>query len=108
MLSNGICSGRTRLRRRSSAGSMPISRASGAVLAPVLDPAQRSAEFFGRPRERPLLAEQHALVAEPAADVGRDDADAALVEAETFGEPGAHDVRLLGRRVHHELVEPAV
>ena len=40
--------------------------------------------------------EQDALVAEAAADVGRDHADAAFVEAEALGEAGADDVRHAG------------
>ena len=80
----------------------------GEVLAAVLDPPQRRAELARRPGERDLLGQQDALVAEAAADIGRHHADLALVDAETFGEAGAHDVRLLGRRVHDQLAEPRV
>ena len=52
------------------------------LLAPVLDPAHRAAEAAREPAEADLLGQQDALVAEAAADVGRDDADRACVEAE--------------------------
>ena len=69
--------------------------AGGQMLAPVLDPAHRMAAVHREPAEADLLRQQDALVAEATADVGRDDADLALVEAETLGEAGAHDVRHL-------------
>ena len=78
----------------------------GEALAAVLDPPQRDAELARRPGQRHLLGQQDALVAEAAADVGRDHADLALVDAQALGEAGAHDVRLLGGGVHDELAEP--
>ena len=78
------------------------------LLEPVLEPAHRPPELHREPAEAHLLRQQDALVAEPAADVRRDDADAPLVDAETLREPGAVDVRHLRRRMDGELVEPPV
>jgi hypothetical protein len=83
-------------------------RAGGEVLAPILDPAQRMAELQRRPGESDFLAQQNALVAEAAADIGRDDADAPLLDAEALGKTGANDVRLLGRADENEVIEAAV
>src|SRR5262249_57382601 len=69
------------------------------MFATILDPAHRMAAMHGEPAETNLLGQQDALVAKSAANVRRDDADLALVEAETLGQPGAHDVRHLTRRV---------
>ena len=80
----------------------------GQVLAPVLEPAQRGADLARSPGERDLLRQQDALVAEAAADVGRDHADLALVDAEALCQARAHDVRLLGRGVNDELAEPGM
>ena len=78
------------------------------MLAPVLDPADGAAAFHREPRKRHLLGGKDALVAEAAADVGRNDANLALVEAEALGEARAHDVRYLGGAMDDELLEPAV
>ena len=77
----------------------------GELLAPVLDPAHRAAAAQREPGEADFLGQQDALVAEAAADVGRDHPDLALVEAEAFGEAGADDVRHLRGGVHHQLPE---
>ena len=66
------------------------------MLAPVLDPAHRIARR-GEPGDANLLGVQHAFVAEAAADIGRDDAELALLEAEMAGKPGADDMRHLRR-----------
>ena len=65
------------------------------MLAAVLDPAHRMAAAHRQPAEADFFGEQDALVAEAAADIGRDHADLAFVESEAFGKPGAHDVRHL-------------
>ena len=75
------------------------------MLAPVLDPADGMAAAKREPAEADFLGKQNALVAEAAADVGRDDADAAFLQAEAFGEAGANDMRHLARGMEHELVE---
>src|SRR6266567_1951744 len=102
MLSNGICSGRTRFLSRTSCGSIPASRAIasstsssakhtpvratprygriGHVFAAVFDPAHRVAAMHGKPAETNFFGQQDAFVAEPPADVGRDDADLTLFE----------------------------
>ena len=56
------------------------------------------------PAKADFLGEQDPLVAEAAADVGRDDADAAFFQAEAFGEAGANDMRHLACGVQHKLV----
>ncbi len=76
------------------------------MLAAILDPAERPPEFQREPGDAELLGLQHALVAETAADIRRDDADAALRDAEVLGERGADHVRHLRRGIDHELAGP--
>ena len=76
----------------------------GQVLAAVLEPANGMAAAKREPAEADFLGEQDSLVAEPAAHVGRDNADAAFFQAEAFGEAGAHDMRHLARGMENELV----
>ena len=78
------------------------------VLAPVLDPAHRMPAAQREPTDADLLRSEDALVAEAAADVGRDHPHLAVLEAEAVGKAGAHDVRHLGRAVDGELLEAAV
>ena len=80
----------------------------GKLLVPVLDPADRAVEADGEGGADEFFGQQDALVAEAAADVGRDDADLALVEAEAFGEAGLGDVRHLGGGGDDQLLEPGV
>jgi len=78
------------------------------VLAPVLDPAHRMPAAERKPTDADLLRREDALVAETAADVGRDHPHLAVLEAQAVGQAGAHDVRHLGRAVDGELLEAAV
>ena len=78
------------------------------MLAAILDPAHGMAELEREPGERDLLAAQQALVAEAAADIGRDDADRAVREAEALGKPGLHDVRHLRRGDDGEIAQTVV
>ncbi len=78
------------------------------MFAAVLDPAHRMGATHGEPAETNLLRQQDTFVAEPAADVGGDDADLTFLEAETFRQSRAHDVRHLTGRVHRQLLEPRV
>ena len=80
----------------------------GEMLAHVLDPAHRMIELHREPRQRDLLAGEHALVAEAAADVGRDHADVAVLEAEAFGEAGLHRMRELRRRDQREETQARI
>jgi hypothetical protein len=82
--------------------------AGGQMLATILDPPHRMAAMHGQPAEADLLRQENALVAECSPDVRRDDADLALVEAQAFGESGAHDVRHLAGRVQRQLLEARV
>ena len=54
-------------------------RVAGELFAAVLDPAHRVAEAAGEPAGADLLGQQDALVAEAAADIGRDNADPRLL-----------------------------
>ncbi len=63
---------------------LPAIGSGNEVFAAVLDPAHRMAAMHGKPAETNFLGQQDAFVAEPPADVGRDDADLTLFEAETF------------------------
>ena len=78
------------------------------MLAPVLQPAHRAFEALGEPGDADLLRREDPLVAEPAADIGRDHPDAGEVHVEAFGEPVAHDMRELRGRDHGELAQPRV
>src|SRR5260221_10419903 len=80
----------------------------GEILSTVFDPAQGTAKLAGGPPKGDFLGEQDALVAESAADIRSNDADPPLVEAETFGEPGADDMRLLCRADDDELFGASV
>ncbi len=77
-------------------------------LAAIFEPAHRSVEPPGKPCQRDLLAQQQALVAEAAADIGRDHADGAVGDAETMRETDLHDMRHLGRRHDREVAEPRI
>ena len=76
----------------------------GQVLTAILEPAHRMAAAKREPAEADFLGEQDSLVAKAAADVGRDDPDAAFLQAEAFGEAGANDMRHLACGMEHELV----
>ena len=80
----------------------------GELLAAILDPAYGMAEMAGQPGGTDFFLQQDALVAEAAADIGRDDADARLVEAETAGKTGADDVRQLSGSIDQQLFQSAV
>ena len=78
------------------------------MLAAILDPAHRMIELERQRGDHHLLRREPRLDAEAAADIGRDDADAPLLDAECLGKAEAERVRHLGRAVDHELVEPMV
>ena len=61
-----------------------------------------------QPCQCDLLAAQQALVAEAAADVGRDDPDGAIIQAEAFGNSVLHDMRHLARADHGEALQSRV
>ena len=78
------------------------------MLAAILDPAHRAIELQGQRRHDDFFRVEPRLWSEPAADIGGDDADAALLEIEDLAERDAHRVRRLGRGIDHDLVEPVV
>ena len=67
------------------------------MLTAVLEPAHRMLDLRRQPAERHLFGAQQSLVAEAAADIGRDDAHIAVLEPEAFGKPGLHGMRKLCR-----------
>src|SRR6185295_2744145 len=71
--------------------------AGGEMLAAILGPAHRMTATHREPGKADFLRQQDALVPEATADVGRNDANSALLHAETFGEAAARDMRHLGR-----------
>ena len=74
------------------------------VAGPVLDPLDRSlGEDRGEDRDDVARVDRH-LVAEAAAEVGRDDPDHVLGQLGDEGDRGAHDVRRLGGHVDGQLV----
>ncbi len=83
-------------------------RRSQQMLVTVLDPAHRVIELQCQCRQDDFFRVEPGLGPEPAADIGRDDADAALLEIENFGQCDAHRVRRLGRSIDHDLVEAVV
>ena len=78
------------------------------LLAPVLDPSHGMVPVHRDPAEHDFFGEQDPLVAESAADIGDDNAHLTLLQPETLGEPGAHDVRHLACSVDHEHFESSV
>ena len=78
------------------------------LLITVFQPAHRTAEQARDAGADDLLGQQDALVAEAAADVGRDDAHLAFVEAEAIGQAALGDVRHLGRGGDDHLLEPGI
>ena len=78
------------------------------MLAPVGDPARRAAELHRVPAGDELLRLDIGLEPEPAADVGGDDADLALLQPEEEGKAGADQMRHLGRGVDDQLVHPRI
>ena len=78
------------------------------VLPPRGDPFHRMAEPAGQPRQQHVLTVGRAFDAEATADVGRDDADATLVEAEARGDLRADTEGRLRGRPHRQLVEVRV
>ena len=72
------------------------------VLAAIFQPAHRALHLPGQPGEQDFLAAQQALVAEAAADIRRDNADAAVVDTEAQSEPGLHRMRKLRGGDHRE------
>ena len=78
------------------------------MLAPILDPADGQSFIQSEPGKADFFRQQNSLVPEAAADIGRHDANAALLDAKRVGEPVAHDVRHLRTGVERELVEPVI
>src|SRR5213079_2969059 len=67
------------------------------------DPFDRLPELPRRERDREFLGINAGLGPETAADMGRDNADAALVEADPGGKRAPHHVGRLRRAEHREL-----
>ena len=78
------------------------------ILRAGRDPLHRPLEPAREPRDEHLLAIRPALHAEAAADVGRDHANARLVEAEHARQRRADPERRLRRRPHRELAGDGV
>ena len=78
-------------------------RVRGELLAPVFQPAHRMAALHREPAQADFLGGQDRLVAEAAADVGRDDANLNLGKLQNLREAGADDVRKLGGAVQDQL-----
>ena len=73
------------------------------VLRALLDPLDRSVQPPGEREREELLGVDVELRAEAAADVGCDDAELRLVQAERRRREHPEDVRDLGRRVEREV-----
>ncbi len=58
----------------------------GQMLAAVLQPAHRMIDLQRQPGERDLFAAEQSLVAEAAADIGRNDAQAPVFDPKTFAQ----------------------
>ena len=80
----------------------------GELLAPIFDPAHRMAAVHREPRETHFFRQQNALVAKTTADVGRDHADLAFVQAKAAGQSGTVDVRHLRRGMYDQLTQALV
>ncbi len=78
------------------------------VLRARLDPLDRAPELARRPAGEELLAVDLELLAEAAADLGRDHAHVILAEPEQERHEQAHEVRNLGRGVERQRAGPVV
>ncbi len=67
----------------------------GGLLAPILQPAHRLRKLHREPARADFLAGENGLVAEAAADIGRDHAHLKLGNSQHLREPGTHDMRKL-------------
>ena len=74
------------------------------MLAPVLDPAHRVADLQRQRRDRDVLGHDAVLAAEAAADVGGDDTDLVLGQAQRLRHADPHHVSALGGEIDDELV----
>ena len=74
------------------------------MLAAILDPAHRMADLHGDRGDGDVFRHDPVLAAEAAADVGRDDADLVLRQAERLRQADPHHMAALGGEVHHQLV----
>src|SRR5439155_22196059 len=72
------------------------------MLAAVFQPTHRHSKADGDPGQRDLFAAEQTLVAETAADIGRNHANRAVAEAQAFGHAALHDMRHLRRRDQRE------
>ena len=72
-------------------------------LAPLLDPLHRPVEPHGQRTQRDVLGIQDGLDAEATADVGCDDADAILGQAENAGQQMTREMGHLRRRPQRQL-----
>jgi len=78
------------------------------MLAAVLDPAHRVIELQRKRRQDDFLGVKSRLRAKPAADIGRNDANGALINAQILGNRDPHHMRRLGRGIDHDFIEPMV
>ena len=78
------------------------------MLVAILDPAHGMAKVDRERGHDDIFGRQPRLRAEPAANVGRDDTDLALLNAEHFAQAEPHDVGRLRRTVEHQRVEPMI
>src|SRR5262244_4282570 len=79
------------------------------MLAPILDPFHRAAEQLGGRGYGDVFGVDAKLRTEAAADIGRRNAQAVLIDTERRGERIEEIVRFLGRGIHGQrAVRPAV
>src|SRR5271154_4082649 len=78
------------------------------MLAAVFNPAHRMAAMHCQPSEADLFGEQDPFVTEAATNVGRDDANLALVEPEALGKSGANNMRHLTGGIEGELFQARI
>ena len=74
------------------------------MFAAVLDPAHRMADLHRDRSDRDVLRHEAVLAAEAAADIGRDDADLVLRQAERLRQADPHDVAALGGQMNRKFV----
>jgi hypothetical protein len=78
------------------------------MLAAVLDPAHRMIELQREVREDDLLGVEPRFRAKPAADIGSNNPNGALVDAQILCNRDPHHMRRLGRSIDHDFIEPMV
>src|ERR1700751_3447207 len=78
------------------------------MLEAIFNPTYRVTHAHRQPPNRHFLGMKDVLVTKAASNVRRNDTDASLLKAETFGQTGAHNMGKLRGTVQGELIRATV